>query len=88
MNKWSVWFLKYYSVLKMIVKYVRQFPKTANKNKILEKQVEQRILENLDIIPLMLKEKSQNDYFYPLAIEITQRCGMVEYENFLSKVKN
>ena len=36
----------------MIVKYVRQFPKTANKNKILEKQVEQRILENLDIIPL------------------------------------
>ena len=63
MNKWSVWFLKYYSVLKMIVKYVRQFPKTANKNKILEKQVEQRILENLDscLENLIYKQSSYNN---------------------------
>ena len=71
----------------MIVKYVRQLPKTRNRNLNLEKKIEQQVIENLETAPLVLKKIPENDYFYPLAIEITQRYGMVEFENFFSKIK-
>jgi hypothetical protein len=75
-------------VFVMIVKYVRQFPKTPNENSIIEEQAEQKILEKLHLMPMVPKEIPQNDYLYPLVIEITQRYGMVEYESFFSKIKN
>jgi len=58
----------------MIVKSVRQFPK------------KKRMKETHSLYELF-SGKRKRDYFYPLIIEMTQRYGMIDFENFFSEKK-
>jgi hypothetical protein len=65
----------------MIVKYVRQFPRTRSNNiHFLKYSRKQTITEDYT-------DERKKDFLYPLFIEITQRFGVVDYEYFLSKQK-
>jgi hypothetical protein len=68
----------------MIVKYVRQLPRTrSNHIHFLKKTTysrKQPIIENDT-------GERKKDFLYPLFIEITQRYGVVDYEYFFSKQK-
>jgi hypothetical protein len=73
----------------MIVKYVRQLPRTRSNNihflkktTYSQKQTTQKgfCIENDTV-------ERKKDFLYPLFIEITQRYGVVDYEYFFSKQK-